>query len=338
MADAVRRARARFGMEAAVLQVREIVDERQRRRVEITVAPADRIGIPSMIEFLERGRATSGVGGQLGQLPARYRAVWSALVEQGVRKDQALILCQQAWQGDSELEATPWERVVEVLEQRSPCSAALDLSREHVLGLAGLPGGGRSSVGRLIAQMAAAILPDQVCLVAASGRSPVAEGTVTITAPSARDADRQLRGSEPPRQIVIDLPPARPGADRLGFGAWFDVFPGMILVPVVHAKHPLPAAMSLLNSVAPLEHMGWIMTGLDHDQPRGPVVSLAMASVGPFAMMGRDPDGELRLEIARWRDIVEQLHFSEEPPADAPAADAEPDDEVEGPAGAEDEA
>lgn len=316
VADASRRARRALGNDTAIVSVGPGSKD-TNKGVEISVAKAERVGIPSLMEFLQNGPGTSDSSRAMGALPARYRTLWQQLVTMNMRQDQATILCREAWAGDPALDTPPWQRIRTVLERDAACSAALDLSSPHVLGMAGSHRTGRTTIAVELCRMAAELLPQKVALVAADG--PVddeVEGVKYITESAPEKAAKMVAQDPSLQLIVVDMPAMSPSRADLLTIPWINAFDTLSLVPVVTADR-LTDGIALVNALAESECLGWIVTHIDGIDRLGAVLSLALASCGPFGFVGRFDDEEPRLELARWESIVDQMerHIGREPGA-----------------------
>jgi len=310
MTDAVRRARLELGDDTALLDVRSVREESGEERVEIAVALLDRVGIPSLVEFLTRSSATPAAPTQITQevWPPRYQKLWNTLVDVGVRPDQADILCRESIAAASELDAGPWDTVETVVERFAPCSPPLDLSVRQVFGLTGASGVGRTTVAQEICRMAGEIVPDRIVLVSSDPMVVAEAGFEVAAMESASEAAHAVSFQRELRVIVVDLPPVKEGDPKLGLGNWLNEFPDLVLLPVVSADRPLSDAVGTINRCAEHRSTGWIMTGVDGDAMLGTAISLALATGGPLGLQGRvDEVGTPRLQLARWSNIFERL-------------------------------
>ena len=323
MTDASRRARAELGEDTALLEVNTVTEENGDERTEIVVTVMDRIGIPSLLEFLTRTSAPSqpvSTTATQEMWPARFRRVLDVLVAAGVREDQATILCREAMEEESTLDATPWETMEMVMERLAPCSPPLDLSVRQVFGLAGYDSCGRTTVAQEICRMAAAIVPDRILLITDDSQVVPEAGYDVSYLDDAEQALHAVSLNDELRVVVIDLPAMRERAPSLGFRTWLNRFEDMVLIPVLDARRPLSEAVSAIRKCAELRSTGWILTFLDDDAMLGVVLGLAMASGGPLGVQGMLPDGGMpRLQLARWKTIFDRLRrqAGEEPGAQA---------------------
>jgi hypothetical protein len=324
MTDAARRARLELGEDTALLDVRTVHEESGEEKTEIVVGLMDRVGIPSLIEFLTRpstsAQSASTTASQ-EMWPARFRRVLDVLIKAGVREDQATILCREAMEEDSGLDATPWEIMEMVLERLAPCSPPLDLSVRQVFGLAGDDMSGRTTVAQEICRMAAAIVPDRILLITEDPQVVPEAGYDVSYLDNAEQAQHAVSLNDELRVVVIDLPAIRERAPNLGYGTWMNRFGDLVLIPVVDGRRPLGDAVGTIRKCAEHRSSGWILTGLDDDARLGMVLGLAMASGGPLGVQGLQVLGGMpRLQLARWKTIFDRLRrqAGEEPGAQAP--------------------
>ncbi len=329
MTDAARRARAELGEDTALLEVNSVREESGEERTEIVVTVMDRIGIPSLLEFLTRVTAKTTPASTTATQevwPARFRRVLEVLTRSGLREDQATILCREAMEEESTLDATPWETMEMVMERLAPCSPPLDLSIRQVFGLAGDDLSGRTTVAQEICRMAAAIVPDRILLITDDTQVVPEAGYDVSYLDDAEQALHAVSLNDELRVVVIDLPAVRERAPGLGFRNWMSRFEDLVLIPVVDARRPLPDAVSSIRKCAEYRSSGWILTGLDDEAMLGVVLGLAMASGGPLGIQGLLPDGGMpRLQLARWKTIFDRLRrqAGEEPGAQAPPVPGE---------------
>ena len=310
MTDAARRARQELGDATALLDVQTIREESGEERVEIAVAVLDRVGIPSLVEFLTRSAKPAAVPAQITQdvWPPRFQKLWNTLVEVGVREDQADILCRESIEAASELDAGPWDTVETVVARFAPCSPPLDLSVRQVFGLTGKAGVGRTTVAQEICRMAGEIVPDRILLISSNPAVVSEAGFEVVALENASEAAHAVSFQRELRVVVVDLPIVKETDPRLGMGPWLSEFPDLVLLPVVSADRPLSDAVSTINRCAEHRSTGWIMTGVDSDARLGIAISLALATGGPLGLQGRtDEVGEPRLQLARWSNIFERL-------------------------------
>jgi len=276
--------------------------------VEIAVAQAERMGIPTLIEFLQNGPSDAGNAAGMGALPARYRKLWQELVSMNTRQDQATILCREAWMGDPSLDTPPWDRIRAVLERDTPCSLALDLSNKYVLGLAGAHRTGRTTVAVELCRMAAELLPGKVALLSTGPRPEMEiEGVKSLQEGAPERAAKLIAQDESLHLIVIDMPAMGPSRAGLLTIPWLNAFDSMSLVPVVTADE-LTEGIAMVNAVAEFESLGWIMTFVDGVDHMGALLSLALASNGPFGFVGKfNEEDDPQLELARWDSVVNRM-------------------------------
>ena len=319
LSGAARRAIAELGDDVVIVDVRTVRDDRGVSRTELIVSAMDKVGIPSLVDFLRPAnpQGTSAPpdqrsGSDAEHWPARYERVWRTLVHAGMREDQATVLVRRAWADDEELEALPWESVRRILEHDAACSPPLDLSRLQILGVIGLPFTGRSTVSGGICRMASEIIPDRVALL--TPKAPEMPGDEVEVFGYEGPEDGALSISRLPdvRLVVIDLPAPSFGEPRLGLAAWWRMFPELTLLPVVDAMGPTSEAVNLISACSNVPHTGWVMTGVDDDGQLGQVLSLSMATHGPLGTQGKEPDDIPRLQLARWDDLVHRLSASGE--------------------------
>jgi hypothetical protein len=317
LSDAARRAFAELGRDVVIVDVRSVKDETGVTRTELVVSSMDKVGIPSLVDFLkpvERDdRLAPGPRAAADERwPARYARVWETLVSIGVREEQATILVREAWNEDEALDALPWRSVREILEQHSPCSPPLDLSSLQVLGIIGQPFTGRSTVAGGLCRMASEIIPERVALLTPQEPVMPGDGVEVIGFESAEEAALAVSRLPDVRLVVIDLPAPRQGEPRLGMSAWWRMFPEMMLVPVVDAMGPPSEALGLIRHCKEQKHTGWLMTGVDDDTQLGPVVSLALGTHGPLGIQGKQPHDIPRIELASWSELVDRMSECEE--------------------------
>ncbi len=317
LSDAARRAFAELGRDVVIVDVRSVKDEAGVSRTELVVSAMDKVGIPSLVDFLkpiERDDepAIRPRAGADERWPTRYARVWETLVAIGVREDQATILVRDAWNEDEALDALPWQSVQRLLEERAPCSPPLDLSTLQVLGVVGQPFTGRSTVAGGLCRMAAEIIPERVALLTPQEPVMPGDGVDVLGFESADDAALAVSRLPDVRLVVIDLPAPRVGEPRLGLSSWWRLFPEMMLVPVVDAMGPPSESLSLIQACSELKHTGWLMTGVDDDTQLGPVVSLALGTNGPLGIQGKEPHDIPRIELASWSGLVDRMSDCEE--------------------------
>lgn len=320
LSDAARRAFRELGEDIVIVDVRSVRDEAGVSRTELVVSAMDKVGIPSLVDFLKpvegkgpdktRGVHTPGAE----RWPTRYERVWRTLCQTGVREDQATLLVRQAWDQDAALDAMPWASVRQILEKRASCSPALDLSRLQILGVVGHPFTGRSTVAGGLCRMASEIIPERVALLTPQAPVMPGDGVEVFGYESADEAALAVSRLPDVRLVVIDLPPPRLGEPRLGLSSWWRLFPELTLVPVVDAMGPISESLSLLNACAKHVHTGWLMTGVDDDTQLGSVVGLALGTSGPLGIQGKEPNDIPRIELARWSQLVERLSGCEDEP------------------------
>ncbi len=318
LSDAARRAFRELGEDIVIVDVRSVRDEQGVTRTELVVSAMDKVGIPSLVDFLrpleKKTEAREPANRGAERWPTRYERVWRTLCQTGVREDQATLLVRQAWDQDDALDAMPWESVQRILDNKAPCSPALDLSQLQILGVVGHPFTGRSTVAGGLCRMASEIIPERVALLTAQAPVMPGDGVEVFGYESADEAALAVSRLPDVRLVVIDLPPPCLGEPRLGLSSWWRLFPEMTLVPVVDAMGPISESVGLLSACAKQTHTGWLMTGVDDDTQLGSVVGLALGTNGPLGIQGKEPNDIPRIELARWSELVERLSGCEDEP------------------------
>ena len=309
--DAARRARADLGENTALLDVRTVQEESGEEKTEIVVAVMDRIGIPSLIEFINRpadASKTESRSSTQDLWPPRFQRVMDGLLRAGVGEDQAAILVREAVESATGLDAMPWETVEEVATRLAPCSAPLDLTTRQVFGLAGRRESGRTTVAQEICRMAGAVVPDRILLVTADDTVVPEAGFDVSYNHGAAEAAHTVSFNDELRIVLVDLPPLRDREPGLGFASWMTAFPDLTLIPVVANDQPLSDAMSLIRRCSDLRSTGWILSWADHDTTLGLLINLALAIGGPLGLQGRAADAAApRLQLAHWKTIFERV-------------------------------
>lgn len=319
--DAARRARQDLGEDTALLDVRTVQEDSGEEKTEIVVAVMDRIGIPSLIEFINRpihGSTPASPTASQELWPPRFQRVMDGLLRTGVNEEQASTLVREAVESDAGIEALPWDTVEEVLTRLAPCRAPLDLSARQVFGLAGHRDSGRTTVAQEICRMAGAVVPDRILLVTADDAVVPEAGFDVSYIRDPAEAAHAVSFNENLRIVLIDLPPLRARERDLGFRSWLDAFPDLTLIPVVTRDQTFTDALTTVRQCAELRSTGWIMSRLDHDATFGLFINLALIGGGPLGVQGCAADSDApRLQLAHWKAIFERLRIQlgEEPEA-----------------------
>jgi len=309
--DAARRARRDLGEDTALLDVRTVQEDSGEEKTEIVVAVMDRIGIPSLVEFINRpadgSTAASPAAGQ-ELWPPRFQRIMDGLLRTGVTREQATMLVREAVESDSGLESMPWETLEEVITRLAPCRSPLDLSARQVFGLAGHRDSGRTTVAQEICRMAGAVVPDRILLVTADDAVVPEAGFDVSYIMEPAEAAHAVSFNEDLRIVLLDLPPIHDRQRNLGFSGWMEAFPDLMLIPVVTQDQSLSNALATVRQCAELRSTGWIMSRQDHDATLGLLLNLALAGGGPLGIQGCTTDSAApHLQLAHWKAVFERL-------------------------------